>query len=240
MDQSKFKYGQSETTYALTSRHWQTHRTQEEDLLTRNTTRSLLCLICWRRSVHVWRSQSNHTRLEPGLLPLHKVWSWDARRSVKKSFQNRMRLLPSPRIFGWTFNLSAKNSKGGKIMLVPNTRQESYEARHIIEEIAYDKLPKTRLIVVKDRFVTFCWHFKYLGSWISFSLREDHDIAKRLAAANSSMGAMSKIFNDDHIETYSKYILFRAIIWISYCGDAKAGHYGSPFSLISNFSCTEG
>ena len=96
-------------------------------------------------------------------------------------------------------------------MLVPKTRQESYKARHRREEIAYDELPETRLIIVKDGFFAFCQHFKYLGSWISFSLREDHDIKNRLAAANASMGAMSKIWDDNHVETYSKYLMFRAI-----------------------------
>ena len=96
-------------------------------------------------------------------------------------------------------------------MLVPKTRQESYKVRHRREEIAYDNLPETRLIVVKDGFVTFCRHFKYLGSWISFSLLEDHNIAKRLAASNTSTGAMSKIWNDDNADTYSKHLLFRAI-----------------------------
>ena len=33
----------------------------------------------------------------------------------------------------------------------------------------------------------------------------------RIAAANSSMGAMSKIWDDDNIDTYSKYLLFKAI-----------------------------
>ena len=89
-------------------------------------------------------------------------------------------------------------------MLVKNTKQESYESRYKIEETTYDNLLETRLIVVKDRFFTFCRHFKYLGSWISFSLREDHDITKRLTAANTSMGAMSKIWDDDHVDTYSK------------------------------------
>ena len=86
-----------------------------------------------------------------------------------------------------------------------------YEERNIREDIAYENLPKTILIVVKDGFVTFCQHFKYIGSWICFSLQEDHDIAKRLAAANDLMGPMSKIWNDDHVEKYSKYLLFRDI-----------------------------
>ena len=96
-------------------------------------------------------------------------------------------------------------------MLVPKTRQESQKARNIREEIAYNGLPKTRLIVVKDGFVTFCQHLNYLGPWISFSLREDHDIVKRIASANALMGALSKIWDDDHVDTYSKYLLFRSI-----------------------------
>ena len=99
---------------------------------------------------------------------------------------------------------------GNRIILVPKTRKEYYKARHRREELAYNNPPEMRFIVVKDGFFTFCRHFKYLRSWILFSLREDHDIAKRLAAANALMGAMSKIWDDDHVDTYSKFLLFRA------------------------------
>ena len=34
---------------------------------------------------------------------------------------------------------------------------------------------------------------------------------KRIAAANASMGAVSKIWDDDNVDTYSKYLLFKAI-----------------------------
>ena len=129
----------------------------------------------------------------------------------KKASKTECVFLPPPGFFRRKPNLPTKNRKGKRRMLVTNTRQESYESRHKREEITYENLPETRLIVVKDGFVTLCRHFKYLGSWISFSLREDHDITKRLAAENASMGAMSKIWDDDHVDTYSKYLLFRAI-----------------------------
>ena len=96
-------------------------------------------------------------------------------------------------------------------MLVINKKQESHESGYKIEETTYDNLPETRLVIVKDRFVTFWRHFKYIGSWMSFSLREDHDIMKRIAAANASMGAISKVWDDDNIDTYSKHLLFKAI-----------------------------
>ena len=86
-------------------------------------------------------------------------------------------------------------------MLVTKTIQESYESRHKREEITYDNLPETRLIVVKDGLLSFCQQFKYLGSWIPLSIREDHNIAKRIAATNDYMGAMYNIWNDDHVDT---------------------------------------
>ena len=96
-------------------------------------------------------------------------------------------------------------------MLVRDTKQESNKTRNNIEETTYDNIPQTRLVIVKNAFVTFCQHFKYLGSWISLSLREDHDIMKRISAANASMGAMSKVWDNDNVDTYSKHLLFKDI-----------------------------
>ena len=91
------------------------------------------------------------------------------------------------------------------------TKRESYVSRNNREEKEYENLPETKLIVVCDGFVTFCRHFKYLGNWISFSLRDDHDVVKRIAAANASMSAMSKIWEDDNVDLHSNYLLFRSI-----------------------------
>ena len=52
-------------------------------------------------------------------------------------------------------------------------------------------LTETKQIAVADGNVTFFSHFKYLGSWLSFSLRDNHDVAKRIASANASMGAIA-------------------------------------------------
>ena len=129
----------------------------------------------------------------------------------KKASKTECVFFPPPGLLRQKLNLSTKNSKRKVKMVVTNTKQESYESRYKIEETNYDNLPETRLIVVKDVFVTFFQHFKYLGSWISFSLPEDNDIMKRIASENSSMGATSKIWDDDHVDTYSKYLLLKAI-----------------------------
>jgi hypothetical protein len=44
------------------------------------------------------------------------------------------------------------------------------------EGLLYDELAETTPILVADGQVTFCRHFKYLGSFISFSLCDDFDI----------------------------------------------------------------
>ncbi len=68
-----------------------------------------------------------------------------------------------------------------------------------------------RLIDVDDGSVTFCRHFKYLGSFISFSLCDYFDIENQVTAATQSMGALKNVWNSSHLDIWSKYLLFRAI-----------------------------
>ena len=50
-----------------------------------------------------------------------------------------------------------------------------------------------------------------IGLLYSFSLRDNHDVAKRIASTNASMGAMSAFWDENHVDIYSKYLIFRAI-----------------------------
>jgi len=75
----------------------------------------------------------------------------------------------------------------------------------------YDALPETQQFNVADGYVTFCRTFKYLGSRISYNLRDDADIEARLTAANHSMGALKEVWRNPHLDTYSMYLLFCAI-----------------------------
>ena len=116
-------------------------------------------------------------------------------RRGEKSFNTECVFFPPPGFFGRKYIMPADNRMGSKILLVPKekTKRELYVSRHKREEKEYGDLPETKLIVVCDGFVTFCRHFKYLGNWISFSLRDEHNVAKIKAAANTLMCAMSKI-----------------------------------------------
>jgi hypothetical protein len=78
------------------------------------------------------------------------------------------------------------------------------------EELLYDNLEETARIPVSDGQVTFCRHFKYLGSYVSFCLCDDYDIDKRIAAASQAMGALKTMWDCPHLELWSKYLLFRS------------------------------
>ena len=53
-------------------------------------------------------------------------------------------------------------------------------------------IEETGIVKVADGYVTFFQHFKYLGTWVHYSLRDDYDITKRVAEANTSMGALGE------------------------------------------------
>ena len=64
---------------------------------------------------------------------------------------------------------------------------------------------------MSEGFVTFSVHFKYFGSWLSFSLRDDYGVGRRFWAGNAFMGALEKFWRDPHVNMYSKYMIFREI-----------------------------
>ena len=75
----------------------------------------------------------------------------------------------------------------------------------------YDKLNETQNFPVTDGFVSFTRTFRYLGSLISYNLRDDDNITSRLAAANTSMGRLKEVWRNPHLDVYNKYLLFCAI-----------------------------
>jgi hypothetical protein len=89
--------------------------------------------------------------------------------------------------------------------------EQKTRSRHDQEGALYDALDETLPINVDDGFVTFCWHFKYLRSFVSFSLCDDFDIKNQVMAATQSMGALKNIWSLPHLDIWSKYLLFRAI-----------------------------
>ena len=57
---------------------------------------------------------------------------------------------------------------------------------------------------VADGYVTFCQNFKYLGTWVSYSLYDNYEITKQVAAANAAMGSLGRFWDDPHVDMYLK------------------------------------
>ena len=64
---------------------------------------------------------------------------------------------------------------------------------------------------VNGGFVSFTNHFKYLESYISYSLQDDYEINTCLAAGNLSMVALAKLWTDASNENHSKYLVFLVV-----------------------------
>ena len=83
---------------------------------------------------------------------------------------------------------------------------ESHDNKCKREESLYITFTETKQIAVAKGNVTFFLHFKYLGSWISFSLRDNQDLDRRIDSVNASMGEMSSFWDDEHVDVYSKVV----------------------------------
>jgi hypothetical protein len=66
--------------------------------------------------------------------------------------------------------------------------KESEKAMMSREDACYNIIDETQSVNVKDAYTK---HFKYLGSYISYSLQDDYDIKSRIAAATKAFGANS-------------------------------------------------
>ena len=57
----------------------------------------------------------------------------------------------------------------------------------------------------------FTKHFLYLGYFKSYNLKDDYDISKRISKAFQNMGMLKYVWEDPHIDLYSKYLFFVAM-----------------------------
>ena len=85
---------------------------------------------------------------------------------------------PTPRFFKkkHIFPASEKD-RMGELIESPKIVCTKEEEKGGQTETVYNRLAETRFIIVSDGFISFCAHFKYLGSWLSFSLRDYYDVS---------------------------------------------------------------
>ena len=91
------------------------------------------------------------------------------------------------------------------------TKPTARERRAMIEDKLYDKCPENDEVPMKDGFVSYCRHFKYLGPWMSYNLRDDYDIRMRTEAASKSFAVLRGFYSRPKVSICSKYLIFMAI-----------------------------
>ncbi|EJK52991.1 hypothetical protein THAOC_27652 [Thalassiosira oceanica] len=79
------------------------------------------------------------------------------------------------------------------------TSAERAKKKAELEKTHDFSLDQTQPIAVKDGLVTFTMHFKYLGSFISYNLRDDFDIDLRIKKAGQA-GALKHFFNNKQVD----------------------------------------
>ena len=91
-------------------------------------------------------------------------------------------------------------------------KQESAKHNHKRHDTLYNAAPETALINIREHgHITFTKHFKYLGSYCSYSLKDNYNIAERLSQASSAMGLINHFWADSAVDNFGKYLIFRAI-----------------------------
>ena len=96
-------------------------------------------------------------------------------------------------------------------MALPDNNDENDEEQKEREGGIYDKLDETKDIEVANGYVTLTQSFRYLESMVAYNLHDDDDVTVRIAAAKASMGALKEVWQNKHLNTYNKYLLFHAI-----------------------------
>ena len=131
--------------------------------------------------------------------------------SAIKASKTEAVFFPNPGFFKLP-TLPPSEASSSSLPLVTKPKQENDATKRAREDKSYDTLSETQPITLPDGgIITFCKHFKYLGNYISYSLRDDYDIDHRLAQASSAMGSLQHFWTDDAVDVHSKYLIFCAI-----------------------------
>ena len=72
-----------------------------------------------------------------------------------------------------------------------NKSETNKGARSNLEERFYDKSKETQDVKVKNGIVSYCFHFKHLGSEISHNLCDDHEVEMRNMSVNKAIRALN-------------------------------------------------
>ena len=87
-----------------------------------------------------------------------------------------------------------------------------------------DDAKETEPILIGDSgMITLTRQFKYIGSYILYSLKDDYNIDHIIYQASAAMEALNSFWVDNTVNNFSKYLFFCAIPAIYFCGDVRVG-----------------
>ena len=74
-----------------------------------------------------------------------------------------------------------------------------------------DAKEKKPILIGESGMITFTRYFKYLGSYISYSLKDDYNTEHLISQDSAVMGALNRFWVDNTVDNFSKYLFFCAI-----------------------------
>ena len=70
-----------------------------------------------------------------------------------------------------------------------------------IHDQKYDDARETKPILIgESSMITFTRNFKYIESYISYSLKDDYNIDHRISQASAAMGALNIVWTDKTVD----------------------------------------
>ena len=92
------------------------------------------------------------------------------------------------------------------------TENRKWENKEKRNDQKYNNTEETKPILIGESgMITFTRNFKYLRSYISYSLRDDYDIEHRISQASAAIGALNNFWIETTVDNLSKYLIFCAI-----------------------------
>ena len=105
-----------------------------------------------------------------------------------KHYKTECVLFPTPGYFNFPTLQNYDNSTTISSSITVKVKKGNKEQKRQREDKKYDTSPDTTTIQFNEVNATFTRHFKYLGSYISYNLCNDHDVDIRISTASTSMG----------------------------------------------------
>ena len=98
------------------------------------------------------------------------------------------------------------------LLEIPKQKKENEETRQKRQDQKNENAEETKPILIGETgMITFTRHFKYLGSYIPYSLKDDYDIEHMISQAFVAMRSLNNFWADDTVDNFSKHLLIFSI-----------------------------